>query len=70
MLRAPLRPISRAFHAMPPLRRKLSEPERVETVARFAARGWTDKFPERDAVEKTYEFKDFSQAWGDFLPLS
>ena len=38
--------------------------ERAAAVYELARRGWVDQAPERDAVTKQYEFRDFDEAWG------
>ncbi len=40
---------------------KLTEAERVAALAKLP--GWTHE-PKRDAITKSFRFKDFSAAWG------
>jgi 4a-hydroxytetrahydrobiopterin dehydratase len=51
----------RRFLASTP--QKLSGTQRSQLLQSLGQRGWT-LLNDRDAVQKNYAFKDFSQAWG------
>ncbi|KAI9159213.1 hypothetical protein H9P43_008721 [Blastocladiella emersonii ATCC 22665] len=36
---------------------------RASALAPLFARGWKDQLPRRDAIMKSYQFRDFNQAW-------
>ncbi|KAI9218334.1 pterin-4-alpha-carbinolamine dehydratase [Blastocladiella britannica] len=36
---------------------------RTSALAPLVKRGWADQLPKRDAIHKTYMFKDFVNAW-------
>lgn len=43
--------------------KKLEDPERAEAIAGLAASGWSE-VPGRDAIQKTFVFKNFTRAFG------
>ena len=44
--------------------KKLTEQERSLVLAPLKSRGWTKMQTKRDAIRKTFEFKDFVSAFG------
>ena len=42
---------------------KLEGTAREEALAELTAAGWS-LAPDRDAIQKTYKFKNFAEAWG------
>jgi 4a-hydroxytetrahydrobiopterin dehydratase len=51
------------FRTMATFVQKLTESERSTYLTRLLDQGWKQT-PHRDAIQKTFEFQDFKQAWG------
>ncbi|MEM8870254.1 MAG: 4a-hydroxytetrahydrobiopterin dehydratase [Pseudomonadota bacterium] len=49
---------------------KLSGAERETALAPLLSAGWTEAAGERDAITKTFKFKDFTEAFGWMTSLA